>query len=95
NNNAIMGSVNLRLYGVASSILGTMRLVGQALSMSVVTLLIAIFVGRVPLTSAQPADLLSTIRVSFIIFTVLCLLGIVASLSRGRVREEARGEKAV
>lgn len=86
NNNAIMSSVELRFYGIASSILGTMRLVGQALSMSIVTLLIAIFVGRVSLNTADPANILSSMRVSFIIFTILCLLGIAASLARGSVR---------
>lgn len=89
NNNAIMGSVHMRLYGIASSILGTMRLIGQAMSMSIVTLLIAIFVGRIPLNSASPAALLTTIRYSFIIFTLLCLLGILASLARGRLQEDA------
>jgi len=92
NNNAIMGSVQLRFYGIASSILGTMRLVGQAMSMSIVTLLIAIFVGRVPLNAAEPTALLATMRISFIIFTLLCLLGIIASLSRGRLSKDAAKE---
>jgi len=83
NNNAIMGSVELRFYGIASSILGTMRLIGQAMSMSIVTLLVAIFVGRKALSAADPASILTTMRVSFIVFTVLCLLGIAASLARG------------
>jgi len=83
NNNAIMGSVELRFYGIASSILGTMRLIGQAMSMSIVTLLVAIFVGRVALSAAEPVSILTTMRVSFIVFTVLCLLGIAASLARG------------
>jgi EmrB/QacA subfamily drug resistance transporter len=95
NNNAIMGSVNIRFYGIASSILGTMRLVGQAVSMSVVTLLIAIFVGRVPLNVAEPASLLTTMRVSFIIFTVLCLLGIAASLARGRLPMNETGKSSI
>lgn len=90
NNNAIMGSVELRFYGIASSILGTMRLVGQAMSMSIVTLLVAIFVGRVALSAADPANLLTTMRVSFIIFTILCLFGIAASLARGSLRESDR-----
>jgi len=79
--------VNIKFYGIASSILGTMRLVGQAASMSVVTLLVAIFVGRVQLTAAAPADLMVMLRVAFSIFTVFCLLGIAASLARGKVHE--------
>lgn len=90
NNNAIMSSVQLRFYGIASSILGTMRLVGQALSMSIVTLLVAIFVGRVSLNSADPASILNTLQTAFIIFTILCLLGIAASMARGSLREEVK-----
>ncbi|CFW97028.1 Tetracycline resistance protein TetB/drug resistance transporter [Syntrophomonas zehnderi OL-4] len=93
NNNAIMGSVPMRLYGIASSILGTMRLVGQALSMSAVTLIIGIFIGQVSLNTAQPTAILTTMRVSFILFTVLCLLGIAASLARGNVHEETASAK--
>jgi len=84
-----MSSVNIKFYGIASSILGTMRLVGQAASMSVVTLLVAIFVGRVQLTAADPTDLMVMLRVAFSIFTVLCLFGVAASLARGKVHETA------
>jgi len=87
NNNAIMGSVSIPLYGTASSILGTMRLVGQAVSMSIVTLLISVFIGQVPLTQANPVSLLACMRTSFIIFTTLCILGIFASLARGSLHE--------
>lgn len=87
NNNAIMGSVNIRLYGTASSILGTMRLVGQAISMSIVTLLITVFIGKVQLSQASPEALLTCMRFSFIVFTLLCLLGIFASLARGSLHD--------
>lgn len=92
NNNAIMGSVNMRLYGIASSILGTMRLVGQACSMSIVTLLVAVFVGQVALDTADPVNLMIMIRVAFIVFTFLCLFGIAASLARGSLHEAGEGE---
>lgn len=88
NNNAIMSSVELRFYGIASSILGTMRLIGQALSMSIVTLLVAIFVGQVSLNSADPSSILTTMRAAFIISTILCLLGVAASMARGSLRKE-------
>ena len=87
NSNAVMSSVNIKLYGIASSILGTMRLVGQAASMSIVTLLVVVYIGRVALTDAPPADLLIMLRVAFGIFTVLCLFGVAASLARGKVHE--------
>ena len=38
NTNAVMGAVAPRVYGIASGILGTMRLLGQLLSMALVLL---------------------------------------------------------
>lgn len=93
NTNAVMGSVDKRLYGIASSMLGTARLVGQAASMSIVTLLIALFLGRVPLTSVDPARFVNCMHISFTIFALLCILGILASLSRGSIRPSGIPEK--
>jgi len=85
NSNAVMGSVEKRFYGVASSTLGTMRLTGQAISMAVVTLIIALFVGNVKLSPAYSELLIKSARMAFAVFTVLCLGGIFASLARGNV----------
>ncbi len=49
NNNAIMGSVDKRFYGVASAIVGTMRQVGVTFSMGIIMMLFSIFIGRVQL----------------------------------------------
>ncbi len=86
NNNAIMGSVLPKYYGIASSTLGTMRMIGQAVSMSIVTLLVAFYIGRVSLTAANPVSYMLCMRAAFIVFTMLCLAGIIASLARGRIR---------
>ena len=43
NSNAIMGAVEPKFYGVASSILSVMRIGGQSISMSVVTMLLALY----------------------------------------------------
>lgn len=83
NTNAVMSSVPPRFYGVASSTLGTMRLVGQAISMAFVTMTISLYLGRTTLSPASASALLSSIRTSFAFFTALCFLGIFASLSRG------------
>ena len=86
NTNAIMSSVDKRFYGVASGTLGTMRLIGQALSMGIATLLFATFMGRVPITPDSYPLFLKSVNVAFIIFAVLCFGGIFASLARGKVR---------
>lgn len=83
NSNAVMGSVDRRTYGIASSILGTMRLVGQATSMAIVTLLIGAYVGQQAFASADTSLLLTGTRVAFIVFTGLGILGVWVSLVRG------------
>ncbi len=89
NTNAVMGSVGRQDYGVASSTLGTMRLIGQALSMSLALLFFSIYVGTVELNPQKVAGLVANLLMAmawaFRLFTGLCLLGIVASLARGRV----------
>ncbi len=84
NTNAVMGAVERRDYGLASSILASSRLVGQMLSMGLATLLLALFVGRVRLTATQPDAFLRSTRMGFLVFAGLCLLGTFASLARGR-----------
>ena len=86
NTNAVMGSVGKQLYGVASSIMSTMRVLGQMLSMSICMLIIANFIGRVQLTSEHAAQLIQTSRVTFLIFALMCFGGIVASMARGKIR---------
>jgi EmrB/QacA subfamily drug resistance transporter len=86
NNNAIMGAVSKEKYGVAASSLATMRMSGQAVSMSIVALAMAASGGRAAIGSDSAAMVLSSIRTSLIIFTVLSAIGIYFSLKRGRVR---------
>lgn len=94
NTNAVMGAVARRDYGVASATLGTMRLVGQALSMGLASLIFALIVGRVPIPVAASADVLRGLRSAFLLFAGLCGLGVLASLARGSVvRGDGSGER--
>lgn len=86
NTNAVMGSVPLSHYGVASSILSTMRLAGQTMSMALITLFFSIFLGSEKISYASSANFLLSSRVAFLIFAFLSLLGTFASLARGNVR---------
>jgi len=86
NTNAIMGSIEERFYGVASSMVSTMRMIGMATSMAIVTLLLTHYVGGGGLDPAHSAELMQTFRMAFIVFGLLCFLGIFASLARGNVR---------
>ncbi len=91
NTNAVMGSVRPARYGVASAMLATMRLTGQMLSMGGAMLILALFIGRQPIGTANQASFLLAIRVAFVTFGVLCVAGAFASLARG---DEARGATA-
>lgn len=87
NTNAIMSSVDKRYYGLASAILGTMRLTGQMLSMGAAMLIFSLFLGKAKITPAYYPQFLSAMRTAFIFFGCLCLGGVFASLSRGKLRE--------
>jgi EmrB/QacA subfamily drug resistance transporter len=86
NTNAVMGAVERRFYGVASATLGTMRLVGQTLSMGIAMLVFAMLIGSVPITPAHYSAFLQSVSVIFIVMTILCCIGVFASLVRGKVR---------
>jgi EmrB/QacA subfamily drug resistance transporter len=86
NMNAIMGSVDKRFYGIASASVGTMRLLGQMLSMGIVTLIFALFIGRAQITPQYYPMLINSTKLVFIVSTGLCICGIFFSLYRGRLR---------
>jgi len=77
---AIMGSVDRRYTGVASATIGTMRLTGQNISMGLATLVLAVVVGSHPIGPADYGNVLTSVRITFAIFTVLCVVGVAASL---------------
>ncbi len=83
NTNAAMGAVEKKHYGVAASVLSTMRLVGQMFSMGIATMIIAVHVGRVQITAANQGSFLMAVRTGFLVFAALCVAGIFASLARG------------
>jgi len=81
-----MSSVKPQQYAVASAISHTGRTVGQVLSMGVTMIVIAIVIGPVVITPEYYPAFLTSTRIAFGIFTVLCLGGIFASLSRGKMK---------
>jgi EmrB/QacA subfamily drug resistance transporter len=86
NTNAVMGAVEKRAYGLASAIIGTMRLIGHMLSVGIAALLLAVYVGRQPVTAALHPAFMDATGHAFAIFAALCVAGIFASLARGKVR---------
>jgi len=88
NTNAIMGSVGRKYLGVASATVGTMRLTGQMMSMGIATLILQIFVGNEPISDRYAPDFMISMKTTFIAFAVLCILGVYASMARGRAKQE-------
>ena len=90
NMNAIMSSVDKEFYGVASGIVGSVRLIGAMLSMGIATSVFSLHIGRVQITPEYYPVFLESVKIALTIFAVLCIPGIFASISRGKLR---RGEE--
>jgi len=93
NTNAVMGAVEKRFYGVASAMLGTMRLSGQMLSLGLVMLTFSLVIGRAQIIPEVYPQFLSASRVAFFLFAALSLGGVFASLARGRIHTQKKGEE--
>lgn len=87
NTNAVMSSVEKRFYGVTSGLLGTARLVGQTFSMGIAALIFAVYMGTAQMTQEYHPHFVESMRMDFIVLTLLCFAGIFASLARGRMHE--------
>jgi EmrB/QacA subfamily drug resistance transporter len=92
NINAIMSAVDKKYYGVASGINSTMRLLGQMLSMGIAMMLFSIVIGQVEITPAYYPQFTQSLHWAFILFTVMCVAGIFASLARGKREGQKKGE---
>jgi EmrB/QacA subfamily drug resistance transporter len=82
NSNAIMSSVEKRHLGVASGVVGTMRMIGQMMSMGIAMMLLSLYIGDQKISPATYPGLIAGMRAGFLIFSILSVLGIFASLAR-------------
>jgi EmrB/QacA subfamily drug resistance transporter len=86
NMSAIMGSVAKEHYGVASGAVATMRLMGQLVSMTIATIVLALLIGHEPIGPHNFDRFLQSTRLVFILSALLCMVGTAFSLFRGRLR---------
>jgi len=91
NTNAIMSAVQKRYYGVASGMVSTMRTLGQLLSMGIAMMIFAIIIGRVEITPAYYPRFVDSLHYAFVLFTILCVIGIFASLVRTNTKQVGPG----
>ena len=91
NTNVVMGSVEKRVYGSASAILGTMRNTGMMFSMAIASLAIHWFMGDAAINAENIPELIHSTQIVFAVFTVLCLFGIYTSLAKAKaIPQEVR-----
>ncbi|MDO4176823.1 MAG: MFS transporter [Bacillota bacterium] len=82
NTNAILSCVDKKDYGVANSVVATMRTVGQSLSMVIVTIIVTFMLPGMQLAQTDPASLVRVINTAFMVFAAMCIIGIIISLKR-------------
>lgn len=99
NANAVMSCVASKDYGAADSFQITMRNLGQTVSLCIVTSIMTAFIGDVAFKDAPVSGLVWSMRMGFIIFTILSVIGIFFSMQRksskpsGDFPEQAEGSK--
>ena len=84
NTSTIMGSVERRFLGAAAAAVAVMRSIGMSVSMGITALVFALIIGRREILPADYPAFLLSMRISLIVCAVLCVVGIGASLARGR-----------
>lgn len=83
-----MNSVDRSFYGIASGVVGSMRLVGQMLSMGLAAVIFALYIGPVPITPDIHPVFLKSLKAAFTLFAIICFIGILASVARGKILSE-------
>ena len=79
NTNVIMSSVPPKDTSVASAAVATMRTVGQAMSLGILTLVFAFVMGDVPIIEQYYPLLISSCQITCLICVVLCIASVLAS----------------
>lgn len=82
NTSVIMGSVEPRYLGVASSLGASMRTLGMMGSMMVITVIFSIYMAGEAVTISTLPQFLRSMRLALWIFCGLCILGIAFSAAR-------------
>jgi len=84
-----MGSVEKKDYGSASGAVATTRILGQLSSMVLVALAMSLVIGDRLIDAASLPALEQSIQLSFGIAAVICLPGILLSITRGKMHQVA------
>jgi MFS family permease len=85
NSTAIMGSVERRQFGVASGMIGAMRTLGMATSLTAISLIFSLFMGKQAITNATLPDFILCMKTGLTAFAVFSCLGVILSFGRGKI----------
>jgi uncharacterized membrane protein len=88
NQTAIMSSVDAGDYSMASSLIATSRSIGSVFCMALIALVTSIQLGSATFAQASKTQVMGSFRMGFIIFSVICAVGVFISLQR-----KGKGEK--
>jgi EmrB/QacA subfamily drug resistance transporter len=87
NTTAVMSSVEKKVYGVASATMGTMRMGGSSISMAITMMFFAIYLGKLRITPKDATVYVQTMTYILITFMGILLVGLVASMLRGKIHK--------
>jgi MFS family permease len=88
NNTAIMASIGPRDYGMASSLIATMRTTGMLTSMTIITVLLSYYLGEQQITTKTGQEFIATMKTAMVLFSIMGLFAIGFSLSRTRLKQQ-------
>lgn len=78
-----MGSVDSKIYGMASSAFSTMIYLGQTLSLALMLFIFAIYLGQVEINPSNYQVFLDSMRMAFLVFSIISGLALVFSILVG------------
>lgn len=84
NTTAIMGSVERRQFGVASGMIGAMRTLGMAASLTTISLIFSLFMGTHEITQETLPAFLLSMETGLVAYAIFSCLGVILSFARGK-----------
>ena len=84
NSNAIIGAAPPARIGQASGTITATRLCGQVFSIALTTLVFSLVIGPGRITPDKYSAFMEAATICFSLFAPICLMGVLASLARGR-----------
>jgi len=85
----VIGAVERAMYGVASGLAETMRLLGMTVSMAVTIIIFALFFGSMEITGENIPRLLGSMQMLFRIYFALAVVSLVGTWLAWRARRSA------